>query len=279
MRCWGIFLLGLGSLELCAQELVTAHHSYTPNGVTALLHRGFRSADDERAWVVVLALSLPLVQLRDSLWLVGIASHLLQANSLNDIGFNPRGARWEEQLVLLWQRSRWKFYGGLLHFCKHEIDNADPPDTDEPVAGYQPTKRVLILHGPFAGAQYRSGWGRGWRAVLEGRVYGFVIAQDYRVRGTDELRWQRLRGSLAVRASLVAHLGHLRSFGSVAYRLALFQAPVVVRHEYRGELGITLGALPIALFGYGEQLFDDLARPFPHPSRSFGFGLRWVGTE
>lgn len=279
MRCWGLFLLGIGSLELAAQELVTAHHRYAPSSVTALLNRGFGSADDERAWTVVLALSLPLAQLQDSLWLVGIASHLLQANSLNDIGFNPRGARWEEQVLLLWQGSPWKLYGGLLHFCKHEIDNADPPDTDEPVVGYQPTKRVIILHGPFAGGQYRHTWGMRWAVELEGRVYGFVIAQDYRIRGTDELRWRRLRGSLAARALLGARFEHFRSFVQLTYRLAWFWAPGMLRHEYRGELGVRVATLPIALCGYGEYLFDDLARPFPHPSRSFGIGLRWVGNE
>lgn len=279
MQPWKWFVVVLGALELPAQELVTAHHIYAPTAATALLHRGFGSAGDERAWTVVLAMSLPLAQLRDSLWLVGVASHLLQANSLNDIGFNPRGARWEEQLVLLWQRVPWTVYGGLLHFCKHEIDNADPPDTDEPVAGYQPTKRVIILHGPLAGAQYRHGWGAGWQAALELRAYAFLIAQDYRVRGTDELRWRRLWSSLMMRGSLAVPLGILRSFVQGMCRLALFRKPVVARYEWRAEIGAGIDSFPVVIFAYGEQLFDDLARPFPHPSRSFGVGLRWNGNE
>lgn len=273
-------LLGVGAfLELSAQELVTSHHVHSPHSRTAVLHRGFGSAGDERAWTIALALSLPLAHLRDSLWLLGVASHLLQANALNDIGFNPRGARWEEQLLLLWHHAPWVLYGGLLHFCKHEIDNADPPDTDEPVVGYQPTKRVIILHGPFAGIRYRYRWTPWWESTLEGRAHFFVIAQDYRIRGTDELRWSSLRASCALRASSAWVVGKFRKFGSITYRLALFSAPLRTRHEYRGELGTAMQAVPIGFFVYGEQLFDDLSRPFPHPSRSFGIGLRWLPGE
>ncbi len=271
-----VLLVGIGALGLSAQELVTFHHEYSPDSRTAVFHRGFRSAGDERAWTLVLALSLPLSQLRDNLWLLGVASHLLQANALNDIGFNPRAARWEEQLLLLWHHAPWKLYGGLLHFCKHEIDNADPPDTDEPTVGYQPTKRVIILHGPFAGAQYRYRWTPWWESAVEARVHFFVIAQDYRIRGTDELRWRSLRGSLMVRARASWQVEKLHKFSSLGYRLALFGAPVRARHEYRAEFGLAMGRVPIGVFVYGEQLFDDLSRPFPHPSRSFGIGLRWM---
>jgi hypothetical protein len=121
-----VLLFALGS-ELKAQELVSSYHHYSAEGVSAMVHRGFRSAADERAWTIVLAASLPLAQLRPSLHLVGVVSHFLQANSLNDIGFNPRSARWEEQLLLLWSTPNGYHAVGLLHFCKHEIDNADPP--------------------------------------------------------------------------------------------------------------------------------------------------------
>lgn len=264
---------------LLAQELVTSYHEYSPRSVTARLHRGFESADDERAWTIVLGVSLPLGQLQDSLWLLGVASHLLQANSLNDIGFNPRGARWEEQLVVLWKRSPWTIYGGLLHFCKHEIDNADPPDTDDPVVGYQPTKRVIILHGPFLGASYRYRWALRWELTAEVRTFFFLIAQDYRIRGNDELRWRRLRYSAAARVGVRWETSAFRSFVQLSSRAALFTAPVTARYEYRVEVGSSVAGLPIALFGYREWLFDDLARPFPHPSRSFGIGLQWFGNE
>lgn len=273
MQCRRWFALLVCCTELCAQELVTAYHRYAPEQKTARLHRGFRSSDDERAWVVVLGLSLPLARLQDSLWLLGVASHLLQANALNDIGFNPRSARWEEQLLVLWKRSPWSFYGGLLHFCKHEIDNADPPDTDEPVAGYQPTKRVIILHGPFAGVRYWQRWFSWWHNSAELRAFLFLIAQDYRVRGDDRLRWSRLRASFQLH--LTAQWAAW-AFGQVMLRAALFRSPSVVQWEYRVELGSVILQLPIALFVYGERLFDDLARPFPHPSHSVGVGLRWM---
>jgi hypothetical protein len=258
---------------------VTSYHTYTPERITAQFCRGFRSAADERAWTLVVATSLPLKQLRDSLWLIGVVSHLLQANSLNDIGFNPRSARWEEQLVLLWRRKQWSFYGGLLHFCKHEIDNADPPNTDEPVVGYQPTKRVIILHGPFGGLRYQHQWTSAWQGAAEVRAFFFAIAKDYRIRGNDEFRWSRLRTAVAVRFRLLWHGGLLRKFGELSYRLAMFQAPLMGRHEYRIEIGGAPLALPIAFVVYGEQLFDDLSRPFPHPSRSIGVGVRWVANE
>jgi len=273
MQCRRWFALLVCCTELCAQELVTTYHRYAPEQKTARLHRGFGSSDDERAWVVVLGLSLPLARLQDSLWLLGVASHLLQANALNDIGFNPRSARWEEQLLVLWKRSPWSFYGGLLHFCKHEIDNADPPDTDEPVAGYQPTKRVIILHGPFAGVRYWQRWFSWWHNSAELRAFLFLIAQDYRVRGDDRLRWSRLRASFQLH--LTAQWAAW-GFGQVMLRAALFRSPSVVQWEYRVELGSVILQLPIALFVYGERLFDDLARPFPHPSHSVGVGLRWM---
>ncbi len=273
---WKLLVLGIGTMAgVQAQELVSSYHTHLPDSRTAIVHRGFGSAADERAWTVVLAVSLPLAQLRDSLWLVGVVSHLLQANSLNDIGFNPRGARWEEQLAVIWHRASWTLYGGLLHFCKHEIDNADPPDTDEPVRGYQPTKRVIILHGPFVGLRYHQYWTSWWKSVVEGRLHFFPIAQDYRIRGSDDLRWRQLRGSFVLRVSSVGDLGLLRKFVEVAYRSALFVFPLLARHEYRAEAGVALGWLPMGFFVYWEQLFDDLSRPFPHFSRSVGVGLRW----
>jgi|FaiFalFF_MnMetaG_3_1042247.scaffolds.fasta_scaffold00014_37 hypothetical protein len=269
-----VLLFALGS-ELKAQELVSSYHHYSAEGVSAMVHRGFRSAADERAWTIVLAASLPLAQLRPSLHLVGVVSHFLQANSLNDIGFNPRSARWEEQLLLLWSTPNGYHAVGLLHFCKHEIDNADPPDADTPRAGYRPTKRVIILHGPFAATEFKGAlphgveWAIGLRAAL------FAIAQDYRIPSSTEESWRRLRANVAVSARAVAVSAPVRIFGQVSYRGAFFESPIRLRHDLRGEAGIRLLATSIELFGYAERIFDDLSRPFPHPSRTYGIGARW----
>ncbi|MCS6966844.1 MAG: hypothetical protein NZ473_08835, partial [Candidatus Kapabacteria bacterium] len=145
--------------------------------------------------------------------------------------------------------------------------------------GYQPMKRVIILHGPFVGVFRQHRWDLRWKSTLEVRAFFFAIAQDYRIRGTDELRWRRLRASLNAHLNSEWRIGFLRSFVSVIYRSALFQSPLLVRHEYRAEIGTAVRELPMALFAYWEQLFDDLARPFPHPSRSIGVGLRWYADK
>lgn len=80
----------------------------------------------------------------------------LNANSLNDISFNPRQAIWEENLVYLHNLGKFNnkhfiYNVSLFHRCKHDIDNLDPANSDIPNLEANLTKRVIILTGLTTG--------------------------------------------------------------------------------------------------------------------------------
>lgn len=80
----------------------------------------------------------------------------LNANSLNDISFNPRQAIWEENLVYLHNLGKFNnkhfiYNINLFHRCKHDIDNLDPANSDVPDLTANLSKRVVILTGLTSG--------------------------------------------------------------------------------------------------------------------------------
>ena len=113
--------------------------------------RGFGSAEDELAWDVKIAGVLELYRWSARTTLVAFAGHELTANPFNSIGFNPRGAIWEETVFLVRRASDFDWHVGLFHRCRHEIDNSHPPDESAIDPSYVPTARLLSLTGLHAG--------------------------------------------------------------------------------------------------------------------------------
>ncbi len=250
------------------------------------LQRGFGSAGGDRAWNIRIGGRAELYRW-PSASLHFTAASELSANPYNDIGFNPRTAVWEEQLLFS-ASDGWQ--AGIFHRCKHEIDNSDAPTTDEPVAGYKPTKRVLILSGLAAS------WSRGIRGPGDTEIHSLLRAEwyplrsDYRYPENSEGRsWDSMHGSLMAALWWGALLYEKNDEEDVRRLFAytrLWAAGMLfgrerdleagVEYNTRAEAGLKLQskAARLDVFIAWEYMFDEPASIVPKPSHVVFIGAR-----
>jgi hypothetical protein len=247
--------------------------------------RGFGSAEDELAWDVKIAGVLELYRWNARTALVAFAGHELTANPFNSIGFNPRGAIWEETVFLVRRASALDWHVGLFHRCRHEIDNSHPPDESAIDPSYVPTARLLSLTGVHVGIA-SADKSLGSPAVLQWfvRVEGYATTTDNRTpRNTVDPYWKRALGATAGGARIAKDVGstqqvYARGWGSVMlFSGGPDESGVDGETQWRGEVGYraTGRGGGVDFFVAYEQTFDDVTRPFPHPSRVIGVGLRF----
>ncbi len=248
--------------------------------------RGFGSAEDELAWDVKIAGVLELYRWNRRTSLLAFAGHELTANLFNSIGFNPRGAIWEETVFLVRRASVFDWHVGLFHRCRHEIDNSHPPDESAIDPSYVPTARLLSLTGVHAGLASTER-PLGSRAVVQWfvRAEGYATTTDNRTpRNTVAPYWKRGIGATAAGARFARDVGstqrlYARAWGSV---MLFYRGPdesgVDGETQWRGEIGYRAMGRGggVDLFAAYEQTFDDVTRPVPQPSRLFGVGIRFA---
>ncbi|HJU75681.1 MAG TPA: hypothetical protein VJ717_18195 [Gemmatimonadaceae bacterium] len=248
--------------------------------------RGFGSTDDELAWNVKLGGVIELYRSRARWSLVGVVGHELTANPFNSIGFNPRGAIWEEQLLFTQRMHAYDWFVGAFHRCRHEIDNSHPPDESAPPPFYVPTMRLLSLTGLQIGvvSRERSLGAFTWRGLL--RLERYATTTDNRTpRNTAAPYWKRALGASAAGVRVARPWGpgqvYARGWGSLMY---FSRGPgatgVSAEPTWRMELGTRAigAAASLDLFAAYERTFDDVTRPTPQPSSVWGFGIRF-GTQ
>jgi hypothetical protein len=246
--------------------------------------RGFGSAADELAWNVKLGARIELYRWSARTSLVGVAGHEMTANPFNSIGFNPRGAIWEESLLLWHRTAHLDWWLGPFHRCRHEIDNSHPPDESRIDPSYEPTARLLSLTGVHGGVSSRPlslGAAR-WRWYARAERYA-TTTDNREPRNTLAPFWKRALGSAtlggriardaAPDAQLYAH-----AWGTVmTFSRGPDQAGVSLQPHWRSEAGLRItgrgGAMD--LYTAYERTFDDLTRPTPQPSGVFGIGVRF----
>lgn len=251
------------------------------------VQRNAGSAGDDRAWSIRLAALIEAWRFSRGTALYVSAADELAANSLKDGGFNPRGISWELGIGVLQRfHAGHALRAGIVHYCKHEVDNSDPPGREQvPPPGYVPQKRTLSMNAlrlELIGAPVRAG--------SRVRLRGAVAAEGYtsqwdgrRPTLTPENSWKRVRAGMsgALRADVdVTRRGSLyaRASGIGLWFAESAEYPVsrAVQHNERVEVGWRAvgGGGTLELYGVTERLFDDVMVVTPRPSRMLGIGLR-----
>ncbi len=255
------------------------------------MYRGWASYQHEQAWQFrVHTVIEPYRFVYDAdtnsiQWTSSLEFHQeLTANPMSDIGFNPRTARWEEQLLIHAAASWWSARAGWFHRCKHDIDNTDAPnDASQP--DYSPVRRTLILSGPTVGALTKPITAGNWTFRLAGGAEWYVVNDDYRTPSSSTTgSWKGMQGALWFRGDATttvseAFLVGARYYISLPWFSDRYGAPedIVVPHEARAEVFGTfhsmLAAMDIVLSA--EHTFDEVALLNAMPSTYFQVGLRF----
>ncbi|HEY9226374.1 MAG TPA: hypothetical protein VIP11_07010 [Gemmatimonadaceae bacterium] len=254
------------------------------------IERGLRSTDDERAWAARLGGTIELWRLsRATSILIGTADEMV-ANSLKDGGFNPRGISWQLEIGAAHRFRYGTVQLDFVHYCRHAIDNIDPPGPAYFVPGYVATQRTLSVNGPrlrFISPAMQVGRRISVRGAVTGEGYGKAwdgrnVANDATTANAIN-SWLDARGSvggdLRIDAKVWRGSGvYLRALGTEVLFSASASRPLTASpHEnYRVELGWRAGGHRggLELYGAVERLFDDLSSVIPHGSHVAGIGLR-----
>lgn len=251
--------------------------------------RGFSSVNDDQAWQYRLHLSAEVYRFTDSTRDFQLSAsmsfhHELTANTFNDISFNPRTARWEERITINAGFGGWAAQVGIVHRCKHDIDNLLGPDEFSPMTP-SPIQRTIILTGPQAQLTTPVTSTLLGNASVTGGVdwYSFNVS-DHRVLASPLLgSWASMQGSAWIRAMLASDLGsstYLRCiyWASVPWFSSSYTGPsdTPIPHDARAEVAFgvkgTKAALEIWLAA--EHLFDDVSTVGAGPSTYNQLGIR-----
>jgi hypothetical protein len=221
--------------------------------------------------------------------LAGVADEMV-ANSLKDGGFNPRGISWQLEIGAAHRFGFGTTQLDFVHYCRHAIDDVDPPGPAYFVAGYVPTQRTLSINGPrlrFISPSMKVGGRITARGALSGERYQnqWDGREIMNAPGSQEgiNSWKDARGSLGadlrVDSDLWRGSGAFLRASAVDVLFASSAAlPVMgTQHEnHRIELGWHErgGRGAVELYGAVEELFDDLSSIVPHGSHIVGIGVR-----
>jgi hypothetical protein len=247
--------------------------------------RGWGSTEDELAWDIRYIGLLEFWRWRASpgasySTIIGVVGHQLSANPYNSIGFNPRGAIWEENLHFVRHHQTYEWRVGAFHRCKHEIDNTHAPDESQQDPSYVPTERLLSLTGIQAAVStmWDSPGTWRWRGTIHAELYGPTT--DNRVpRNTVPPYWKDAVGAIAGGAHVARPLGSRQLlYGSLWSSFMFFSADgLTAEPDWRVEVGwqVRGGRGGVTLLAAYEQTFDDVSRPVPQSSSVFGIGVRF----
>ena len=212
--------------------------------------------------------------------------HELTANPFNDLGFNPRTARWEEQLLVHVRIAPLTLQGGWFHRCKHEIDNTEPPD-DIKDPTYQPTRRVLILSGPTVIAVSPILATPIGTIRLQAGGEWYMVNEDY--RDPDSLQtgsWNGLQGALWGRGQIDWTLSSSLQAGASYYLSVPFftdrfgaERANLPPHEARAEvfLNVFSKRAMISVVASADHTWDEVVFLTPQPTTVVQVGLRVSG--
>ncbi|MGQ0639673.1 MAG: hypothetical protein ACT4P6_02725 [Gemmatimonadaceae bacterium] len=244
--------------------------------------RGFGSAEGELAWDVKIAGVMELYRWSGRTALVAVVGHELTANPFNSIGFNPRGAIWEETLFLVRRAAAFDWHVGVFHRCRHEIDNSHPPDESAIDPAYVPTARLLSLTGVHAGLASRDiSLGSATFIQWFVRAERYATTTDNREpRNSEAPFWKRALGAVGGGTRFQRDVGtdrslYARSWASVM--LFTGAGNTTGETQWRTEIGARVAGRGggLDLFAAYERTFDDVTRPTPQRSGVFGLGIRF----
>lgn len=248
----------------------------------AEMGHGWFSAEQEQTWNIKYMGYIEFYRWgnRSSIGLT--LAHELHANPYNEIYFNPRGGIWNESLVYHRKLEKSILQLGLNHRCRHNIDNADPPNSGM-LPDYVPISRVLVLTSVFGGFLtdpweiYPSG-----KLQFFGRADAYLYREDARrPRTNQEGSWEDIWGSTLAGFSFEHALStnwHLYSRSHLNYVL-FNDYPNQI--NYRAEAGVAISGAKArpSLFVAYERFFDDASRPFPLTSNVLYVGIRGISLN
>lgn len=250
--------------------------------------RGFRSVEGTQAWNIK---SSVLVEIRNSggHWaLLGLFANELTSNPYNDIGYNPRGSIWEENLLVFRRHRRLDWLAGLFFRSRHELDAATPVDELSPNPASGPSARIIGISG-YRGALLVSGAPSKrmrWRGQFHLERYWH--RKEIRVPpDSGGPYWVNAQGAATVGGRMdYAMRPWLRPYARGWMTSMLFNRGVQPdrspRFEWnaRMETGLRAGAAGGAdLFAAYERFFDELSRPAPRPTGVIYIGARFSSPE
>jgi hypothetical protein len=214
------------------------------------------------------------------------------ANSHKDGGFNPRGISWQLEIGAAHRFRYGTAQLDFVHYCRHAIDDVDPPGPAYSDPGYIATQRTLSVNGPrfrFISPLMQAGRRISVRGAVA--VESYHHAWDGRTVANDSSTaiainsWMDARGSVGgdLRVDAKVRSGSDVFLRASAIDVLLSAAPsrpvTGAHHEnFRVELGWRASGHRggLELYGAAERLFDDLSSVIPHGSYVVGVGLRLI---
>lgn len=199
----------------------------------------------------------------------------LTADPYNDIAFNPRSARWQEELFLTDENSWGNFQYGLMHRCKHEIDNFDPEDTLAGNFNNQSTYRVTLSSGPFVSWMTQKSTKK-WNSQTQFRSDFIIMKGDYRFPENEiGPSWEDLLAELSV---TTLNEYQLFRYARIYNRnwINIMQFANSTEFNFRLEIGLDFmqKANSMQVYFAAERLYDDLMLNIPRETSVFYIGFR-----
>ena len=262
-------------------------------GFWSTINRGFNSDQDRFGWAVITGAMVEIARWNGTSSLFALGGVELDADTRNDISFNPRGAFWEEGVMFAHQGTKYDWQLGAIYRCRHDVDNGDPRETigafEQRTLIYGSLSARIIGHPTdlFGTRSQTTGW-------LRGEAY--LFREDDRIPLADEgtgrtdfrnIAWT-LGGGIKTH---VLNLGqnflyaegevNFSCFGKRSGFFERFQRVGTIAEDLYGEIGYETegNAGRLQLFVSGTSFNDDGSTPAPRDSKFIGVGMHLSGIE
>jgi hypothetical protein len=253
------------------------------------VQRGLGSIEERFGWLLDVGAVVELYQWQHSS-LLAVSGMQLNADTHNEISFNPSGVIWEEHLMYATrgEGTNWQF--GFAQRCRHDVDNLDiKKSTGE-------AQQRTLIYSSISGKvvfERATKYGLDVNSSFDGDLY--VIAQDYRLPKSTSAslpNMERLIGSAGFTSEL-SFSGHASSglyltqsltaslFAAEGGIFRKFASVDMVDMDYRMELGYLIPGRGgrMRIFAGWESLADDGTMPIPEHNQYFFLGVRITGSD
>lgn len=253
------------------------------------MFRSFGSVGNEQAWQFRLHAVAELYRFTDSTnpvqWSTSAEfHHELTANPYSQISFNPRTARWEEQVLVHMATTAATFRAGWIHRCKHDVDNLEGSNelTNEPTL---PVQRTIILTGPIVGSATAPFNMLGGSGILAATTEWYAVAEDYRRPSSSSTALlSDVQGAVTVQARWNMALSPAISlqstiWASLPWFAARYNAPSQgLPYDGRAEVALSVrgSAARLDLVLAAERQFDEVAFLSGQATSLVQVGLRFA---
>ena len=294
-------VLGGFTAEAAAQIHVTRSVLLSPSwsdstavhraaSVTGLIEaqRGFRSRDDAQAWNIKSSVQVQLRKPGGRSALIALFANELTSNPYNELGYNPRGSIWEENVLFFQRHRRVDWFTGLFFRSRHELDAATPVDELAPTPPSGPTARIIGISG-VRGAVLLDGPSTP-RLSTRGQLHVERYWHWKEIRIPNDSGgpyWENAQGAVSVGGRMeYATRPWLRPYTRGWITSVLFNREVRPDRSPRFEMnarveaGMRVGQRGGAdLFAAYERFFDELSRPAPQASDVVYVGARFSAPD